>query len=107
MEKNNRMPPAPPSPEMYERRAYDYLADRITHLEGTIDGLPSAFEEAFRRVLKDEQVLTGFWRRGYDELSEHWQKEASQWIGKRILTSIGAALVAAGLWLLFKFGMKP
>lgn len=107
MEKNNHTTVTPPSPEVFERRAYDYLADRISHLEGTIDGLPSAFEEAFRRVLKDEQVLTGFWRRGYDELSTHWQTEASQWIGKRILTSVGAALIAAGLWLLVKFGMKP
>lgn len=84
----------------HERRATDYLADRMTELEQKVDAMPAAFEAAFRRVLADEKLVADFWHRGYRELADHAGNGASQWIGKRLLTTLVAAVVTAGLvWL--------
>jgi hypothetical protein len=87
-----------------ERRASDYLADRMTAIEGRMDDMPAAFEAAFRRVLSDDEVLKKFWMRGYTELSSHASNGASQWVGKRILTAIIVALTTAGIVWLAKTG---
>ncbi len=88
----------------HERRATDYLADRLTELEHKVDSMPQAFEAAFRRVLSDDRLVSEFWQRGYRELSDHAGNGASQWIGKRLLTTLVVAIVTAGLVWLVKTG---
>lgn len=88
----------------HDRRATDYLADRMTELESRMEGMPKAFEEAFRRVLADEKLVADFWHRGYRELTNHAENGASQWIGKRLLTTLVAAIVTAGIVWLVKTG---
>lgn len=87
-----------------DRRATDYLADRMTELEHKVENMPKAFEDAFRRVLADDKLVSDFWQRGYRELSDHAGNGASQWIGKRLLTTLVAAIVTAGIVWLVKTG---
>ena len=63
-----------------------------------------AFEDALRRVLADDDVVRAFWHRGYRELTEHAGNGASQWLGRRILTTIIVSVVTAGLVWLIKTG---
>jgi hypothetical protein len=71
--------------------------------EGT-ERMARAMEMALRRVLTDEDVRRDFWRAGYEEMSKHATTGAAQWVGRRIVSSIGGALLAAGIWIGFKFG---
>ena len=68
------------------------------------DQLAVAVEKALRRVLTDENVRREFWKAGYEEMSRHATSGAAQWVGRRIVSSIGGALLAAGIWVGFKFG---
>ena len=68
------------------------------------DQLAVAVEKALRRVLADEQLRRDFWKAGYSELSQHATSGAVQWIGRRIVSAIGGALLAMGIWVGFKFG---
>lgn len=61
-------------------------------------------EAGIRRVLDDDELVRRFWHRGYEELSNHVGNGATRWVGARLLSMIGGALIAAGLWLGFKFG---
>lgn len=63
-----------------------------------------AFEVALRRVLADDDLVKGFWHRGYQELTNHAGNGASQWVGRRILTALIVAGVTAGLVWLIKTG---
>ena len=62
------------------------------------------FESALRKVLSDPQVTTEFWRRGYEELTNHASNNASQWVGKRILVALVVALTGAAIVWLVKNG---
>jgi uncharacterized protein YaaW (UPF0174 family) len=68
------------------------------------DQLAVAVEKALRRVLADEQLRRDFWKAGYQEMSQHATSGAVQWVGRRILSAIGGALLALGIWVGFKFG---
>jgi cytochrome c-type biogenesis protein CcmH/NrfG len=59
---------------------------------------------ALRRILQDEELVKGFWHRGYQELTEHAGAGASQWVGRRILTAIVVAAVTAGIAYLVRTG---
>jgi hypothetical protein len=61
-------------------------------------------EQAIRRVLADKEAMRMFWRGGYEELLEHTSSGASQWIGRRLLTTFIAAVVTAGVVWLVKSG---
>jgi hypothetical protein len=63
-----------------------------------------AFEMALRRVLSDDDLVKSFWHRGYQELTAHAGNGASQWVGRRILTTIVVAVVTAGVVWLVKTG---
>ena len=63
-----------------------------------------AFEEALRRVLSDEELVKRFWQRGYEEFISDAGNNASQWIGKRILTAAVIAITVAGIGWLVKTG---
>lgn len=77
--------------------------DEHQHDDGT-ERMARAMEMALRRVLTDPEVRRQFWRTGYEEMSAHASTSAAQWVGKRIVSSIGGALLAAGIYLGFKFG---
>jgi hypothetical protein len=63
-----------------------------------------AVELALRRVLTDDEIQRHFWERGFRELSSHTQNHASQWVGKRILTTMVVAVTTAGIVWLVKSG---
>ena len=66
--------------------------------------IAKAVETALRRVLSDEEVTRKFWERGFRELSDHANNHASQWVGKRILTTFVIAVTTAGIVWLVKTG---
>lgn len=68
---------------------------------------PEAVEKAVQRgivagiseLMKDEPTIKAFWKSGYDELSVQAQNNATQWVGKRILTAVSAAaFIALIVW---------
>ena len=66
----------------------------------TQEQVQSAMAAAIREVLADEKVTEAFWERGYKKLEEHLLDNSSRWVGKRILTMIGGALIGLGLYFL-------
>lgn len=53
-----------------------------------------------RQLMADPEVMSSFWKRGFEELSTHSSNGASQWFGKRLLTiAITAATTAGIVWL--------
>lgn len=57
-------------------------------------------ESGIRSAMSDRELITDFWRDGFDELTKHGSNGASQWVGKRILTSaVVAVLVVCVAWL--------
>jgi hypothetical protein len=69
--------------------------------------IASSVERALRRVLSDKELRKQFWEAGYQELSVHAGNNASQWIGKRLLTSAAIALTTALIvWLVRSGGLK-
>lgn len=74
------------------------------HKDEGAERMARAMEMALRRVLTDAEVRRDFWRAGYEEMSKHATTGAAQWVGRRIVSSIGGALLAAGIYLGFKFG---
>ncbi len=63
--------------------------------------------EGARRLAADPEFAERFWKTGFDHLSKHSAAHASQWIGKRLLTSFVVAITTAGLiWLAKHGGIK-
>ena len=63
--------------------------------------------EGARRLAEDSDFCERFWRVGFEHLTRHSTNSASQWIGKRILTALVAAVVTAGiLWLAKEGALK-
>ena len=60
--------------------------------------------DALVQFLSNEEAVRKFWRKGFDELSNHTAEGASQWLGRRILTWLIAAMTTAGLIWLVKSG---
>lgn len=64
---------------------------------------PEAVEQAVQRgivagiseLMRDEPTIKAFWKSGYDELTVQAQNNATQWVGKRILTALSATLFIA------------
>ena len=65
--------------------------------EGTYDGI--------KRAIEDKTMLDSYWRGGFDRVSEHASKEASQWVGKRMLTAFFVALFGFSVAWLVKLGV--
>lgn len=88
------------------RIEHDIGEIRLAH-ETMRSDIAAGVADGMRELLADDDVVKKFWRRGYAELTEHGQDEASRWIGRRILTSLVIALVTAGLvWLVRSGGLK-
>lgn len=79
-----------------------------THIALSHDELTRTLREAMagaiRDTLNDRELVGEFWKKGFDELSGHTANGASQWLGRRILTWLIAAMTTAGLIWLVKSG---
>lgn len=83
----------------------DKLVSRVAAIcemqsRATQDAIRAGTRQALDDLLDDEERVQRFWRTGFDELTKHGSNEASQWIGKRILTAlVVAVLVGCVTWL--------
>ena len=57
-----------------------------------------------KELASDAEFIERFWLHGYKHLSEHVTNGTTQWVGKRILTTIILAAVTAGIIWLVKSG---
>lgn len=87
-----------------ERRVQERVALLLENNSMLPDMLASSVERAMRRVLSDQELGRQFWARGYEELSNHVGNNASQWIGRRLLTTAVLAATTAGIVWLVKTG---
>jgi hypothetical protein len=70
----------------------------------TVRDLQRAFKGALEQVLDDDDRTKAFWRKGYEQFTAHAADDGAKWLWRRTLSALGGALLAAGLWLGFKFG---
>lgn len=68
------------------------------------EDLRTAFAGAIRDVLSDKELTARFWEQGYQQLQEHAISNGSQWVGKRLVTTLIMAVVTAGIIWLAKNG---
>lgn len=66
--------------------------------------MQTAVSAAIREVISDKDLTAKFWEQGYTQLQDHAVRNGSQWVGKRIVTSLVIAVVTAGLIWLVKTG---
>jgi hypothetical protein len=77
------------------------------HDDDLADLIAAGVEVALRRVISDPEVRRQFWAAGYEELETHASRNATQWIGRRILTWIIMGAVGAGIaWLVRSGAIK-
>lgn len=67
--------------------------------------MKSAFKEAIQDIAADKELVNTFWKCGYDQLTSHASTNASQWIGKRILTGLVTMVFGWALYYLAKNGV--
>ena len=65
--------------------------------------LRAALVGAAADVLDDRDRMRKFWRGGWEAFAEHTSDGTKKWIGSKIMASIGAALLGAGLYLIGRF----
>ena len=80
------------------------LARRVDSDEQMHAAIKAGIADGLREVMADDVAMAAFWKRGYKELTTHGSTAASQWIGKRILTALVAALFVICLTWLVKTG---
>lgn len=68
------------------------------------DAIRQGVVEGMRELLRDDEAIAGFWARGYKELTQHTSANASQWVGRRILTAIMVAVFVGSVTWLVKSG---
>lgn len=85
--------------------ADNYARNQIDDLKTELPRLmQTAVSSAIREVISDKDITAKFWETGYTQLQDHAVRNGSQWVGKRIVTSLVIALVTAGLIWLVKTG---
>ena len=83
----------------------DKLVSRVAAIcevqsRATQEAIHAGTRQALTDILNDRERVQQFWRTGFDELTTHGSNEASQWIGKRLLTGlIVAVMVGCITWL--------
>ena len=87
-----------------ERRVQERVAKLLDNNSMLPEMIGGSVERALRRVLSDQELARQFWARGYEELSNHAGNGASQWIGRRLLTTAVLAVTTAGIVWLVKTG---
>lgn len=85
-----------------DRRAED--VDRVANLEQMEAAVARGVAAGLATVLKDKELMQSIWHEGYIQLAEHASTGASQWVGKRILTTAAFALLGLLLVWLVKTG---
>jgi len=71
------------------------------------EAVAAGVARAMDAALDDQHRIQKFWRTGFDELAGHASNGASQWVGKRILTAMIAAVATVSLvWLVRNGGIK-
>jgi hypothetical protein len=66
----------------------------------TQEAIHAGTRQALTDILNDNARVKQFWRTGFDELTMHGGNEASQWVGKRLITGlIVAIMVGCITWL--------
>jgi hypothetical protein len=69
--------------------------------------IADAIALAIKDVVKDPEFAKGFWRQGFDELSQHSANASSMWIGKRLLTvAVTSLLGFCVVWLVKSGAIK-
>lgn len=58
-------------------------------------------------VGKDAVLVDSFWKAGSDRLFKYGEERATKWVGARLLTAIGTALIAGGMYLWLKANGRP
>ena len=88
--------------------------DQIVAMQGAIMDLreiinePAMIEAMLKtadQIMSDQTRMARYWRSGYEALALHAQDGVARAIGRRILTGLGAALIAAGIWISVKLGV--
>ncbi len=87
-----------------ERRVQERMAQLLDNNSMLPEMIAGSVERAIRRALADPEMSRQFWAAGYEELSRHAGNNASQWVGKRLLTALIVALTTAGFVWLVKTG---
>jgi len=72
------------------------FADRNVIADGFVMG--------FRQIVEDDELFEAASHKLFVQLSGHTVDGARRWLGAKILASLGAAMFAAGLWLIVRFG---
>lgn len=103
------MPDTDPVPYHVFERVQGTVLDRLEEVESIKHELQNGklreqvalgVADGFRAVLDDKKHVAEFWKTGYDELTKHGANNASQWVGKRLLTMFVTAVTLWGLiWL--------
>lgn len=87
-----------------ERRVQERVALLLDNNSMLPEMIASSVERAIRRVLADPEMARQFWESGYEELAKHAGNNASQWVGRRLLTTLILAVTTAGIIWLVKTG---
>ena len=68
--------------------------------------IADGFVQGFRRIIEDDELFQAASHKLFVQLSGHTVTGVNRWFGAKILAALGAALFAAGLWLIVRFGPK-
>jgi len=68
--------------------------------------IADGFVQGFRRIIEDDELFQAASHKLFVQLSGHAVDGTKRWMGAKILAALGAALFAAGLWLIVRFGPK-
>lgn len=63
----------------------------------SVELLERAMERALRRVLNDSELREAYWAAGYKEFEKHAGSAAAQWVGRKVIHILLAALLAGSL----------
>lgn len=85
-------------PEQERRRRTDVDDDRLA------SAVASGVKRGIHELLADEETMDRFWETGYKKLTAHVGNNASQWVGRRILAALIAAVFVWALAWMMKNG---
>lgn len=82
------------------------IRDSIEQLRLVVNALPSRIEQAveigIKNAANDEETSKRFWERGFDHLSMHAAAGINQWVGRRVVMILLAAVLSASIgWAVF------
>lgn len=96
--------------EHWRRHVVDQLGELRESLETmksqqpSADAIGAAVGASIKAIMDDRDRVEKFWATGFQRLAEHGGREASQWIGKRIITALIGTVFAVCLVWLVKLG---